>query len=154
MHKGFSEYCPTKDEMPVTIKIRVHNGCFHREHSPAAYAIIDKKLLAIPFEERHFDLVEHESGPEIIVWIALGTAGITLSKSIVDLVTANINARAKGREAGDRPDGKLLLIIRDTHRTDSSTEEFVMEIYDKEVVSPTQIKDVFEKSIQKRSKKR
>ena len=28
----------------VSIKIRVSSGCFHREHSPYAYELIDKSL--------------------------------------------------------------------------------------------------------------
>lgn len=138
----------------VTIKIRVDSGCFHREHSPIAYSLIDQELSRIPEDERRFDFIEHESGPEIIAWIALGTASITLAKSLIDLITVIINARAKGREAGDHPNGKLLLIIRDTHRIDSSTEEFVMEIYDKEMVSSKQVNDAIEKGIQKRNRKR
>jgi len=154
MSKHFYKYQPAMGEEPVTIKIRVDSGCFHREHSPIAYSLIDQELSRIPEDERRFDFIEHESGPEIIAWIALGTASITLAKSLIDLITAIINARAKGREAGDHPDGKLLLIVRDTHRTDSSTEEFVMEIYDKEMVSSKQVNDAIEKGIQKRNRKR
>lgn len=29
-------------DIPVSIKIRVSSGCFHREHSPHAYEIIDQ----------------------------------------------------------------------------------------------------------------
>ncbi len=154
MSKYFYKYQPAMGEEPVAIKIRVDFGCFHREHSPIAYSLIDQELSRIPEDERRFDFIEHESGPEIIAWIALGTASITLAKSLIDLITAIINARAKGREAGDRPYGKLLLIVRDTYRTDSSTEEFVMEIYDKEMVSSKQVKDAIEKGIQKRNRKR
>ncbi|MGI5849923.1 MAG: hypothetical protein ACOX8Q_07645 [Christensenellales bacterium] len=149
LHKASS---PHKNKEPITIKIRVASGCFHREHSPEAYRLIEESLKNIPNNERNFDFIEHESGPEIVAWIALGTAGITLAKSLIDLITAVINARAKGREMGDHPDGKLLLILRDTYRTDSSTEEFVLEIYDKEMVSSKQVKEVIEKGIQQRNK--
>ncbi|MEA5026967.1 hypothetical protein SDC9_117196 [bioreactor metagenome] len=147
------EHNSSPGEEPVTIKIRVVTGCFHREHSPAAYFFIDQAITNIPAKERQFDFVEHESGPEIVAWIALGTAGFTLAKSVIDLVTAIINARAKGRERGDRPDGKLVLIVRDSHRTDASTEKFVMEIYDKELVSSKQVATAIEKGLQKRKSK-
>lgn len=148
--RNYIKYQPRIGEEPITIKIRVDSGCFHRECSPIAYSFIDQELSKISDNERHFDFVEHESGPEIIAWIAVGTAGISLATSLVNLITAIINARAKGRKAGDRPNGDLRLVIRDTYRTDSSTEEFVMEIYDKDMVTPEQVKDAIEHGIQRR----
>lgn len=152
MNSNLHKYHPSEDEQSVTIKIRVDTGCFHKEHSPVAYSLIDQAILDIPVDEKRFEIMEHESGPEIIAWMAIGTAGLTFTKSIFDLVTAIINARAKGRERGDRPNGKLLLIVRNTHRTDTSTEEFVMEIYDKEVVSSKQVKAAIERGLQRRTK--
>jgi len=34
---------PISGETAVSIKLRVDSGCFHREHSPRAYEIIDAK---------------------------------------------------------------------------------------------------------------
>lgn len=138
--------------IPITIKIRAASGCYHREHSPAAYALVDEYL------KQHSDLnimfEEHESGPEIIVWLALGTAGMTLTKSVIDLVTAIINARAKGREKGDTRDGKLLLVVRDTYRTTNSTEEIVLEIFDKDIIPSDQVRKAIEKGLQKKFNKK
>jgi hypothetical protein len=39
-----------------------------------------------------FVLEQHESGPEIIVYMALATASLTLAKSVIDLITAIIKA--------------------------------------------------------------
>lgn len=127
------------------------SGCFHREHSPEAYILIDEALLEIKDDEIYFE--EHESGPEIIAWVALGTASLTLAKSVFDFVTAVINARAKGRAQGDTRDGNLVLIIRNTHHTADSKEETVLEIYDKELVSSKQIKDAIDRGLNKRVKK-
>ena len=34
------------DDVPLSIKIGVTSGCYHAEHSPEAYAIIDAYLVA------------------------------------------------------------------------------------------------------------
>lgn len=34
-----------------------------------------------------FEYHEHESGPEIIAWLALGIAGITVTKSLIDVIS-------------------------------------------------------------------
>jgi len=52
-----------RGETAVSIKLRVAGGCFHREHSPHAYSLIDKHLDALPPGKREFRFEEHESGP-------------------------------------------------------------------------------------------
>jgi hypothetical protein len=63
---------PAPGEIPLSIKIRVTSGCFHREHSPHAYALIDSYLEGSATE---FEFQEHESGPELLVYLALATGG-------------------------------------------------------------------------------
>jgi len=76
--------------LPVSIKLRVRSGCFHREHSPRAYKLIDSRLARL---SPNVQFIEHESGPELLVFLAVATAGITLTKSVLDLITAIIKAR-------------------------------------------------------------
>lgn len=38
---------PRPGAAAVSIKLRVNSGCFHREHSPQAYEIIDEKLRVL-----------------------------------------------------------------------------------------------------------
>jgi hypothetical protein len=111
--------------VPVSIKVRVVSGCFHREHSPQAYQIIDHRLEPLIRHPLDFSLEEHESGPEILVYIAVATAGITLAKSVIDLITAIINARADGVKKGDRPSDPLELIVRRIDKGDQFREEIV-----------------------------
>ncbi len=62
----FQRLCsPKQGEVPVSIKVRINFGCFHREHSPRAYQIIDRYLNSISPGECVFEFEEHESGPEI-----------------------------------------------------------------------------------------
>ena len=99
-------------ERSVSIKIWVTSGCFHREHSPVAYQFIDQFLTAIPGDDTTFSFQEHESGPELLVYFAVGTAGITLAKSVIDLITTIIKARSEGVKKGDRPSDPIELIVR------------------------------------------
>ena len=135
--------------IPVAIKIRSGNGCFCKSHSPHTNRLIDEYIRAQERNEE-FAYHEHESGPEIIAWLALGTAGITLTKSIIDLIVGIINACRRGEKNGDNIKGKLILIIRDTNRTADSTEEIVLELYDNEVVSPAQVQRALEKGLSKK----
>jgi hypothetical protein len=57
---GFETRRPQgKAGLPVSIKLRVRSGCFHREHSPHAYKLIDSRLVRL---SRDVEFVEHESG--------------------------------------------------------------------------------------------
>ena len=41
---------------------------------------------------------EHESGPEIVAFLVIATAGIQLTKSIIDLLITIVKARSDGRK--------------------------------------------------------
>ena len=67
-HAGLRASAPPQPgEVPLSIKLRVVSGCFHREHSPHAYQLIDSHLNASPAE---LEFQEHESGPELLVYMA------------------------------------------------------------------------------------
>jgi hypothetical protein len=118
--RHFEERCPSrKNNVAVSIKIRVTLGCFHREHSPNAYRLIDRHLRNSTLSSGELVLEEHESGPELLVYLAVATASITLAKSVIDLITTIIKARAEGIKAGDTRTAPLELIVR---RVDSAGE--------------------------------
>ena len=130
---------PKPGEIPVSIKVRVTSGCFHREHSPHAYALIDRHLNAMASNECDFQFEEHESGPEILVYLAVTTAGIALAKSVVDLITAIVNARSKGIQEGDHPRDSLKLIVRRTRNNDEFREESILEVHSSQHVDASMI---------------
>jgi len=113
-----------EDGRAVSIKIRPISGCFHREHSPEAYKIIDQYLesfspdIPVSFEE-------HESGPEIIVYVV---SGINLTVSIINLITAIIKARSEGIKKGDTKREPLELIVRGTYEDGKYYEEKILRI--------------------------
>src|SRR5437773_740124 len=113
---------------PVSIKVRVVSGCFHREHSPAAYQVIDDYVKRADLFDVHCRIEEYESGPEILVYLAVTTAGLSLAKSIVELITAISKARSEGIKRGDRPADPLVVIVRGHSKDGEYTEEQIMRI--------------------------
>jgi hypothetical protein len=102
MHRFEARAGARPGDVAISIKIRVVSGCFHREHSPRGYAVIDSQLAKLlPDSELGFE--EHESGPELLVYLAVATAGITLAKSVIDLISAIIKARAEGVKEATNP---------------------------------------------------
>ena len=120
---------PREGETSVSLKVRVVSGCFHREHSPSAYQLIDDHLASIPVSERSdIAYVEHESGPELLVYLALATSGVTLAKSAIDLIVAILKARTEGVKNGDRPNAPVEVIIRRVGDKDRFLEETILRI--------------------------
>lgn len=131
---------PREGEVSVSLKVRITSGCFHREHSPRAYELIDKHFASIPASQRYeLAFVEHESGPELLVYLALATAGISLAKSVIDLVVAIIKARADGVKSGDRPNDPLEVIVRRVGDGDQFAEETVLRIGHTDSVNRTEV---------------
>ena len=56
-------------------------------------------------------------------YLALGTASVTLAKSVIDLVTAIIKARADGVKKGDHPSAPVELVVRRVWRDGKCQEE-------------------------------
>lgn len=135
------------DGTPVSIKVRVTSGCFHREHSPQAYALIDEQLHSMP-PDAAFAFEEHESGPELLVLLALATSGLGLAKSVVDLIIAIIQARREGIARGDTPSDPVELIAR---RMDGDwfREEIVLRIGHREGVDRAEIETLLKDAIER-----
>lgn len=129
------------DAVPVSIKVRIASGCFHREHSPEAYRLIDEYLATADLSDCHFQFEEHESGPEILVYMAVAAAGLGFAKSVIELVTTIIKARSEGIKRGDRPSEPLVLIVRGHSKNSEYFEETVMSIPHGASVTPKQVQD-------------
>ena len=124
----FDEHAHGDDGLAVSIKVRVTSGCFHREHSPQAYRLIDEYLQLHAPEDIRWSLQEHESGPELLLYLAVTTAGLSLAAGINNLVTAIIKARADGIKKGDHPDAPLEIIVRGHHRDGEFYEEQILRV--------------------------
>ena len=116
---------PLPGEAAVSIKVRITSGCFHREHSPRAYELIDQSLRKLSPRDSGFAFEEHESGPELLVYIA---TGVSLATSVINLIATIIKARSEGIRKGDHPAHPLELIVRRVHSGNEFREETVLRI--------------------------
>lgn len=134
---------------PVSIKIRVASGCFHREHSPKAYEEIDAYLAEHPLDRDGAAFEEHESGPEILVYLAVTTAGLVLAKSVLDLITAVLQARKAGIKKGDVPTAPLEVILRGHFDKDEYHQEVIIRVDPDAKVDPKLIKSAIKGAMKK-----
>jgi hypothetical protein len=58
--RGFQARAAHPGSAALSVKVRVVSGCFHRDHSPYAYRLLDSQPVPPDVE-----IVEHESGPEL-----------------------------------------------------------------------------------------
>ncbi len=140
---------PQPNELSVSIKVRVTSGCFHREHSPHAYTLIDRQLARLSARANEFAFEEHESGPEILAYLAVATAGATLAKSVIDLITSIIKARSAGVRRGDRPSDPIELVVRRIAHGSEFREEVVLRVGHNETVGATTIKERLDEALRK-----
>ena len=115
----------------VSVKVRVESGCFHREHSPEAYKIIDAQLRRPP---ECAEVIEHESGPELLLYLAVTAGALSLAKSVVELITEIFKARAAGIKEGDHPRDPLVLIVRRVDEKNEYREDVILRIGHTDVI--------------------
>jgi hypothetical protein len=141
---------------PMSIKVRITSGCYHREHSPHAYKLIDDFLRSSLPPTEPFSFEEHESGPEILVYLAVAAGVISLSNSLVDLITNIIKARSEGIRQGDSPCDPIELIVRRFDESGNLEEEKVLRFNASDAVDKEDIerglKEAAQKIIPKRTK--
>lgn len=149
---------PDASTEPISVKVRVDGGCFHREHSPEAYRLIDEHVQGQRFDEK-IRIEEHESGPEILAYVV---AGLAFTKSLIDLVVTIIKARSEGIKKGDGPRGDLELIVRRFNRNGEYTEEKILRISSVDQIDARELiqalenrpKPIVTSKLAKRTKKR
>jgi hypothetical protein len=131
---------------PLSIKLGVYSGCFHREHSPRAYKLIDDFLDSSDRDEFIFE--EHESGPEILVWVAAISSIISISANIINLITAIIKSRNVGIKMGDRPQSLVELNLRYLDKEGNLRNETILKINASENIINESVKLLLEQSLQ------
>lgn len=139
---------PNKAHMiTVSIKIRVQGGCFHGEHSPFAYKIINEYMDSHPSNEYLFE--EHESGPEILTSLTIIGAIVNFAAGVINLITAIIKARTEGIIRGDTRNTPIELIVRTIDEKENVKEEKVLQIKTGQEISEELIQKVLTTSINK-----
>lgn len=133
------------DGQVVSIKVRVESGCFHREHSPQAYKFLDARLRRPP---EHTEVIEHESGPELLIYAAVTTAALTLAKSVIELITEIFKARAAGIRMGDHPKDPLVLIVRRVDEKNEYREDVILRVGHTDAVDSDDIEKALKAAIE------
>jgi hypothetical protein len=136
-------------EVPVSIKIRVDTGCFHRSCCPYVYRVIDQDVRKLRLTDDRFIFIEHETGPEIIVYLAVAVAGLNLATSIINLITTIIKARFEGLKHGDRHHDPVTLIIRRIKNKDILVEEKLMTFNPHDEISLKIVEKVLLEGVEK-----
>ncbi len=131
------------DVLILSIKIRVTGGCFHREHSPNAYKLIDNLKYSKPENK----IIEHENGPEIIAYIALATASISFLQSTISLVTEILKARRDGISKGDSPKENLKVVVRGFDKKGRLKEEEIIEVNSINPIDQKSIEKILNKTL-------
>jgi hypothetical protein len=103
--------------MAISIKVRVASNCFCYGHHRHFEREMDRHR---DMESRiHWEYVEHESGPEWLLYLALTAAGLGvvekslgLIKSVVDLVALSVKSHAEERRRRNQRPEPLSIVVR------------------------------------------
>ncbi len=132
------------------------DGSFHAPHSPEAHTMIDEYLKSHPLKGDEVEFIEHESGPELLVYLALGTAAISLSKSILDLIVVIVKSRQEGIKRGDRSQPVFEIRVREFDKSRNLKKETILKfpLDSVEVDIKKTLQSTISKFVTKRQKRR
>lgn len=131
--------------VPVSIKIRVLAGCFCPGCNPHANRIMRQEIEKARRNGEEFEIEEHESGPEILVYLAVVAGALNVSAALVNLITAIIKARSEGQKVGDKPFEGVELIVRGHTNGDDYFEESILHINRPDEISAELVRDALKK---------
>jgi hypothetical protein len=145
-------YPAPKGSIAVSIKVRpVDGSCFDCGGcAPHVYKRLDE-LFAKHSDIEGYNLERHESGPEVIEYIKLGTAVagglLTVSAAVVSLVAAFINLRAAGQKIGDKKRQPIELIVRGFDLNGKIFDEKVLRLDPEDVTTAVIVKKAIETGV-------
>ena len=120
-------HTPHRGEVPVSIKVREVGRELDTRDMDQVYETIGR-FLEHYRKDSDFEVIKHESGPEILVYCAVATAGMTLAKSVIDLIAVILKARSDNVKKGHRPLQPVELIVRRTDDSRGISEETVLKL--------------------------
>jgi hypothetical protein len=136
----------------VSIKVRVESGCFHREHSPQAYKILDARAQKAS-RARGDHRTRKRAGATGLLGRDNGSP-LSLAKSVVELVTEIFKARATGIKKGDHPNDALVLIVRRVDEKNEYREDVILRVGHTDAVDSSVIEKELKSAIKNISKRR
>ncbi len=117
-------------DVPVWMKIRIDPTSEER-------ALIHRYFEKMASADADFEFETHESGPEILVYLAVTAAGVSLAKSVIDLITTIIKARSETWRKRDLPFKTLELIVRHVDERRGCSDEIILRLGQKEAHDET-----------------
>jgi hypothetical protein len=114
-----------------------HEWSCHLDKSARRFGVFPSRTLtrslqdyrfAVPRPADNLEVVEHESGPELLLYLAVGTGVLSLAKSVIELVIEVIKSRSAGIKKGDSPRDPLVLIVRRVDEKNDYREEIVLRM--------------------------
>ena len=132
-------------DVPVWMKIRI-------DPTAGEHALIDRYLEKLAPADADFGFEKHESGPEILVYLAVTAAGVSLAKSVIDLITTIIKARSETWKKRDLPFKPVELIVRRVDERRGRTDEIILRLGQKEARDETVIEQKLMKALREIAK--
>jgi hypothetical protein len=145
--------------MAVSVKVRVASNCFCYGHHRHFEREMDRHR---GMESRsRWEYVEHESGPEWLLYLALTAAGLgvaekslALIKSVVDLVALSVKSHAEERKTRNQRPEPLSIVVRGFDLRKVFFEKPVIEIDWDKPPAEQEITDSLSKVIQQIAEER
>ena len=110
--------------------------------------ILDK-VSALHKRRGQVTLVQEESGPELVVYLAEGASGARLSPSVVDLIVTMIRARAEGIKRGDVRGAPIELVLRASDKRGKVLEEKIIRLDSKDPAGRRMIQESVDQALTK-----
>ena len=132
-------------DVPVWVKIRI-------DPTTGEHALIDRYLEKLAPADADFGFEKHESGPEILVYLAVTAAGVSLAKSVIDLITTIIKARSETCNKRDLPFKPVELIVRRVDERRGRTDEIILRLGQNEACDETVIEQKLMKALREIAK--
>lgn len=85
----------------------------------------------------------------MLVYLALGTAGLSLAKSVIDLVTTIIKARQEGIRKGDHRDSPIQLRVRRIETDKTVKEDIILNFTPYDLVDKQEVNKALKEYIKK-----
>jgi hypothetical protein len=127
---------PSDYKKYISIKLSPPSGCCCSDCWPETWRTVNQAIqpfgpilhegdVLINKDGDTFVLEQHESGPEILVFLALATASTTLAKSVIDLIITII--KSLSRENRKQPP-RIKIVKRYITKGEIEEEENLLEI--------------------------
>jgi len=139
---------PPPGKMAVSVKVREVGFHLDTRDMDQVYDTVSR-FLEHASGDPDLEVIRHESGPEILVYCAVATAGITLAKSVIDLITAILKVRSSSVRKGHRPLQPVELIVRRTVESRGVSDETVLKLGRCEKVDRKTIERELKKALSK-----